>query len=450
MLLTALMAADVGAVAGGALARYQAQTTTTFSSTSQVVSRVLQMLLALSGSGGRVFASPYLLLRQGLSKVLNLVTVADERATPGLTALCERVVSECQNACQDSTSVVLAAAATTNTTVTTTEGGDESTLTVASSSTAVAVTNDIWKNACDCATLWLSGLARNRQSWRYREVTEPLLKVALEGCAHGDITFSKQCHNACKVFSQRVKVGLRVTDATSPDFLSTVLAAYISQSEHTSLHIRETVMICLAFLLVNNSASMTLAEKKCCKDVFAKGLLDLKPEVQVLSRKGMITYLNTKPIGDLTTLAASYIKNCDILATREKKKKKLQKQASAAGSAAGSASSGKPDDVYTTTIAMSSCMVLAFPFDLPPYVPALLTALVRHVSNPHLKDLVTKTVQVGMHCMNACMNVCMYIYVCVLRHVSVFSMMHVCMRYGWYGLRLTECCTATDVVLLHY
>jgi hypothetical protein len=151
-------------------------------------------------------------------------------------------------------------------------------------------------------------------------------------------------------------------------------------------------MICLTFLLVNNTASLTTDEKKLCKDVFAKGMLDTKPEVQVLSRKGMTCYLNTKPIGDLVTLAASYIKNCDILAIREKKKKKLQKQAATATSTT-STTTEKPDNVYMTTIAMSSCMILAFPFDLPPYVPALLAALVRHVSNPNMKDLITKTVQ---------------------------------------------------------
>jgi hypothetical protein len=38
-------------------------------------------------------------------------------------------------------------------------------------------------------------------------------------------------------------------------------------------------------------------------------------------------------------------------------------------------------------------MILTFPFDLPSYIPALLAAVVRHVSHPGLKDLVTKTVQ---------------------------------------------------------
>lgn len=410
LLLISLMVADVGAVAGVSLARYSVKTHTntrtkansmalmeikaSFSTTSQVVTRVMQMLQELPKQGGLLFASPYLLLRQEMSKVLNLFTVAELGVTPGLAAMCERVTSECQNSCQGSQSTVFATVSSTETTVTSevSDGGD-STVTVASNTASIAVTNDTWKNACDCSTLWLSGLTQNKQPWRYMEITVPLVKVALEGCAHADITFSKQCHSACKVFAQRVKVGLRATDgSTSLDFLSRALEAFVSQSDHPSLHIRETVMICLTFLLVNNTASLTTDEKKLCKDVFAKGMLDTKPEVQVLSRKGMTCYLNTKPIGDLVTLAASYIKNCDILAIREKKKKKLQKQAATATSTT-STTTEKPDNVYMTTIAMSSCMILAFPFDLPPYVPALLAALVRHVSNPNMKDLITKTVQ---------------------------------------------------------
>lgn len=410
VLLTALMVADVGAAAGVALARYNSKTDTStrtrtndsvamhtktsFSPSSQVGAHVLALLLALPNEGGAVFASPYLLLRKEMGKVLNLLTDTDLTPT-ALSALCQRVTSECQNACQSSGqsgSVVVAAASTTDTTfaMTSTEGGD-TTVTVASStsSATTAVTNDTWKNACDCCIQWLSGLSQNKQSWRYLEVVAPLLLVAMEGCAHGDITFSKQCHNTCKLFAQRVKVGHR----TPSDLLTRVLTAFSTQSEHPSLHIRETVMICVTFLLLNNSASMSTAEKKQCKDIFAKGMLDAKPEVQVLSRKGMVAYLSTKPIGDLTALAASYIKNCDILASREKKKRKLQKAAAASSSSSSAVEKQKPDDMYITTIAMSSCMVLAFPFDLPSYVPALLAAVVRHESQPAMKDLVTRTVQ---------------------------------------------------------
>jgi proteasome activator subunit 4 len=53
----------------------------------------------------------------------------------------------------------------------------------------------------------------------------------------------------------------------------------------------------------------------------------------------------------------------------------------------------KPDSVYLITVMMSSCVLLSYPYDLPPFVPALLSSFVRHVANPALRDVVMRTVQ---------------------------------------------------------
>lgn len=53
---------------------------------------------------------------------------------------------------------------------------------------------------------------------------------------------------------------------------------------------------------------------------------------------------------------------------REKKRKR------AAGSGSVSTSVSPPvDKMFMTTVCMAACMILAFPLDVPGYVPALLT-----------------------------------------------------------------------------
>ena len=48
---------------------------------------------------------------------------------------------------------------------------------------------------------------------------------------------------------------------------------------------------------------------------------------------------------------------------------------------------------------MMACIIQALPYDLPPFLPALITSFVRHVGVPSLKDTVTRTVQMfkGTH-----------------------------------------------------
>lgn len=54
----------------------------------------------------------------------------------------------------------------------------------------------------------------------------------------------------------------------------------------------------------------------------------------------------------------------------------------------------KVEAAHYTTIMMISCLISASPYDLPSYMPALLTSFVRHVHSPSpLNETVTKAVQ---------------------------------------------------------
>lgn len=57
-------------------------------------------------------------------------------------------------------------------------------------------------------------------------------------------------------------------------------------------------------------------EKKSCKNCFTEAFLDIHPEIQLLSKNGVIVYLTVKSTVELSSLGATYTKNCDVLAER--------------------------------------------------------------------------------------------------------------------------------------
>jgi hypothetical protein len=129
---------------------------------------------------------------------------------------------------------------------------------------------------------------------------------------------------------------------------------------------------------------------QACKDIYQRGISDVKPEVTHLAKGGMVAYLAAyKTGGELAAIAQAYVKNSDALAVREKKKRKLNKDSNSAA-----ANNEKPDAVYSTTVNMMSCLLLCTPYDLPQYTPALVTSLVRHVTTNALKDSIAKSVQI--------------------------------------------------------
>ena len=56
----------------------------------------------------------------------------------------------------------------------------------------------------------------------------------------------------------------------------------------------------------------------------------------------------------------------------------------------------KPDQAYMTTVIMSACVILAVPYDLPDYLPPMLTSFLRHATSTEysqLQNIVRQTVQ---------------------------------------------------------
>ena len=81
------------------------------------------------------------------------------------------------------------------------------------------------------------------------------------------------------------------------------------------------------------------------------------------------------------------------MARQDAKKRKADKASTTTTGASDSTASSKPDKQHTTTVMMMACIIQALPYDLPSFLPALITSFVRHVGVPSLKDTVTRTVQ---------------------------------------------------------
>lgn len=242
------------------------------------------------------------------------------------------------------------------------------------------------KNAALTAASIVSYFFKVTSSHRILHVLPSLLRIVLDGCSHEEVEVAKICHEACILAFQGVSISRRLSstgiDSQISGHLPLLQATLFSVALHSSLHVRETVQLCAAVLLVKQWHYMDVNERKAFRDVFNKGLLDAKPEVQNIAKVGMTSYLLVKPVSELNALAAAYAKNCSVLAERERQRRRN--------------AGGVPESVsveHTTTVMMTACMILAFPYDVPEYIPVLLVNLARHASVASLKDTVMRTIQ---------------------------------------------------------
>lgn len=234
------------------------------------------------------------------------------------------------------------------------------------------------KNSLDFICHFASAAVNHSQPSVLNPFLVYLLQATLVGSGNNDVDTAKACHNSAKLVAAEIVSPL----LSHPNLLGDALDVLSKFSTHRSLHVRETVMICGLRIMSNNWPAASPFQKKAFKECFGKGLLDAKPEVQSLAMVGMTAYLALRSRQELGKAAEIFIKNCDILAAREKNKKKI-----------GEESSSKQDDMYVTTISMTACLLLAFPYDMPSFLPSLASALVRHLSFKTLHTPLAKALQ---------------------------------------------------------
>lgn len=240
------------------------------------------------------------------------------------------------------------------------------------------------KSAMELACWWVDIIALGILPERFDPFIADLFEIALVGTGHPTEETARLCTEVCYYLCAVSKATLVTAASGSVSIDVSVLERLMTKlkgkATHASLNVRKIVMDCTTRLMAYNNSVLSNDVKKMCRDIFNEGMADSKPEVSMPAKFGMIAYLAAKPVSDLQTAAATYVKNCEILAQREKKKRKAD-------------SAAKPDKTYMPTINMCACMVMSFPFDMPSFMPALVSALVKNAGIPAAQDTVAKTLQ---------------------------------------------------------
>lgn len=85
-----------------------------------------------------------------------------------------------------------------------------------------------------------------------------IVAFLLNGCGHKDLELSKLCHEACMLAVQTIHMNRRASskDACVIGMMIDMLSGFLTQ--HPSWHVRESALIALTALLVNNWPVMTL------------------------------------------------------------------------------------------------------------------------------------------------------------------------------------------------
>jgi hypothetical protein len=232
------------------------------------------------------------------------------------------------------------------------------------------------KQALETAAIWLEYIIHTTPPTRSHVLLCELLLLALAGVAHSDVEVARLCQEMALTGMNSVRLAQR----SSGDIIEILLPSLQKMLKDASWRVKEYIISSTGILLMSNSFVMTAEEKKLCKNLFVECFLDQRVELQTLAQSCMTIYLSTKPLTEFATLATAYATNCGIMADREKRKRK-------------SGTDEKVDDAVTTTVMTVASLVRAFPFDLPAFLPSLLTAVVRLNLIPSLKNVISKLVQ---------------------------------------------------------
>ena len=221
---------------------------------------------------------------------------------------------------------------------------------------------------------------------RVRTLQPLFLSRLLVGAGNPHLETAKECHDSCLLLCQGYTAGKRIAEQSSTDVIACSIEALVAQAKHRSWHVRETVQLCLAAFMVNGWTLLTDVERKKCKDVFAEAFTDKRPEIQKLACLGLVGYLSNKTTTELKTFSEAFVRNSDKYVVIERRKRQEAKNTDL------QKAKEDVDPKFLSTVMMMSCIVLAFPYDLPVFMPALVSSLVQHMASPAAKDTISRTV----------------------------------------------------------
>jgi len=158
---------------------------------------------------------------------------------------------------------------------------------------------------------------------------------------------------------------------------------------------KEVLINGMILIMVQHWIRLTNEEKIILKEILQNGMnQDENMHVQEIASTGMIIYLSYKSAKELQKIAEIYLRNSETLATREKQKRRQQSTTTTATTAATVVASTRPDNQYLTIIQMIGCVISVTPYDLPVYLPPLISSFLRHNNQyDQLKSIITKTMK---------------------------------------------------------
>lgn len=144
------------------------------------------------------------------------------------------------------------------------------------------------KSAIETACAWAQFMSQTLPSWRSTDCLPKragghgfggLLSIVLCGSGHADFELAKLSHEVCIRSLQGIRGDMRTSGVrVAGDILSIAVDVIVSQKDHPSFHVRETVMLCGFVLTAKNSYCLSESELKALKNLFIDGLHDVKPE----------------------------------------------------------------------------------------------------------------------------------------------------------------------------
>jgi hypothetical protein len=178
-----------------------------------------------------------------------------------------------------------------------------------------------------------------------------------------------------------------------------VLTPYLTKQPlwHENWRVREVLLRIGMVLCSWHWHLLDSKQKQIIKDIFVNGLKDPHRQVQDTALLAMPDYLALKTDQELKTIADAYLRNSETLLAREKQKRrqKKQEQLSSATQNATDVTQSHLDAGHITTVQMLAALVLARPYDLPAFIPLVISSLLRHSStgNDIVKSIIQRTVQ---------------------------------------------------------
>eukprot|EP01039_Chlorochromonas_danica_P006771 gene6771-7481_t len=215
---------------------------------------------------------------------------------------------------------------------------------------------------------------RLRQSLPFLLTLYPVL-LAPGVAHHPEIQLqTKAAESIYLFFSSLTSIGAVRREADGLSQAVQLLVSTFHQSGKSSWKLRNCVLNAGTIAMQTIWPLLTTAEKTNLRDFVLAGLIDgTLPEVQASAQKAMLIYLTQKSPLEIFTAAQAYLRNSEILITREKARRK------AVASSSGDAAGNGLDKTYLTTVNMMACIILMFPYDLPSFMPAFLTSFLRHL-----------------------------------------------------------------------